>query len=111
MSTPEPIDKLYFTIGEVAEQLKLSPSLIRFWEQHFTQLKPQKTVGGTRKYSKKDIEVLRKIYRLVKEEGFTLQGAKERLKEGNKKAELQDIKDKLVSLKHFLEQLKKQISA
>ena len=111
MSTPEHIEKLYFTIGEVADQLKVAPSLIRFWEQSFPQLKPHKTDGGTRKYSQKDIELLRKIYRLVKEEGFTLQGANERLKEGNKKAEIQDIKDKLFSIKQFLEQLKNQISA
>lgn len=110
MSTPEHIEKIHFTIGEVAEQLKVAPSLIRFWEKEFTQLKPQKTEGGTRKYTQKDIQLLKRIYHLVKEEGFTLQGAKERLREGNRKADLQEIKERLTEIKKFLEKIKDQLS-
>ena len=110
MSTPEHIEKIHFTIGEVAEQLQVAPSLIRFWEKEFPQLKPQKTEGGTRKFTQKDIQVLKRIYHLVKEEGFTLQGAKERLKEGNQKADLQEIKERLTAIKKFLENIKDQLS-
>ena len=110
MSTPEHIEKIHFTIGEVAAQLQVAPSLIRFWEKEFPQLKPQKTEGGTRKFTQKDIQVLKRIYHLVKEEGFTLQGAKERLKEGNQKADLQEIKERLTAIKKFLENIKDQLS-
>ncbi|MBU3662610.1 MAG: MerR family transcriptional regulator [Bacteroidetes bacterium] len=110
MSTPEHIEKIHFTIGEVAAQLQVAPSLIRFWEKEFPQLKPQKTEGGTRKFTQKDIQVLKRIYHLVKEEGFTLQGAKERLKEGNQKADLQEIKERLTDIKKFLENIKNQLS-
>jgi DNA-binding transcriptional MerR regulator len=110
LSTPEHIEKIHFTIGEVAEQLQVAPSLIRFWEKEFPQLKPQKTEGGTRKFTQKDIQVLKRIYHLVKEEGFTLQGAKERLKEGNQKADLQEIKERLTAIKKFLENIKDQLS-
>jgi len=110
LSTPEHIEKIHFTIGEVAAQLEVAPSLIRFWEKEFPQLKPLKTDGGTRKFTQKDIQVLKRIYHLVKEEGFTLQGAKERLKEGNRKAELQEIKERLSEIKKFLEHLKDQLS-
>jgi DNA-binding transcriptional MerR regulator len=110
LSTPEHIEKIHFTIGEVAAQLEVAPSLIRFWEKEFTQLKPLKTDGGTRKFTQKDIQVLKRIYHLVKEEGFTLQGAKERLKEGNRKAELQEIKERLSEIKKFLENIKDQLS-
>jgi DNA-binding transcriptional MerR regulator len=110
LSTPEHIEKIHFTIGEVAAQLQVAPSLIRFWEKEFPQLKPQKTEGGTRKFTQKDIQVLKRIYHLVKEEGFTLQGAKERLKEGNQKADLQEIKERLTDIKKFLENIKNQLS-
>lgn len=105
----EEIEKLYFTIGEVAEQLKLSPSLIRFWEKEFSELSPRKTSKGTRKYSKDDIEIIKIIYQLVKVEGHTLPGAKEKLKLKNKLAEKSDIINKLINLKLFLTELKEQL--
>ncbi|MEN9449225.1 MAG: hypothetical protein RJA25_2515 [Bacteroidota bacterium] len=77
------IEKMYFTISEVAKQFKVAPSLIRFWETEFEILKPRKTAKGNRLYSKKDVENFSVIFHLVKEKGYTLEGAKKKLKEGS----------------------------
>lgn len=74
------IEKLYYSIGEVAEMFEVNSSLIRFWEKEFPQLHPRKNSRGNRVYSKKDIELFRKIHHLVKEKGYTLEGAKNALR-------------------------------
>jgi len=104
-------DKLFYTITEVAEMFKVSASLIRFWEKEFEALKPRKSNKGNRLYTKKDIESLRVIYHLVKEKGFTLQGAKEKLKEKPVEAQNKNLEaiEKLQRVKTFLQDLKKQI--
>ena len=79
--------KLYFSIGEAAEILDVNTSLIRFWEKEFPILKPKKNKKGNRQFTKEDIENLKMIYHLVKERGFTLHGAKEKLKKGKRKTE------------------------
>lgn len=72
--------KLYYSIGEVAELLDVNASLIRFWEKEFNILKPKKNKKGNRLFTVKDIDNLKLIYSLVKERGFTLDGAKGELK-------------------------------
>jgi DNA-binding transcriptional MerR regulator len=84
------IEKLYYSIGEVAEQFNVAPSLIRFWESEFDIIKPKKNRKGNRQFTKEDIDNVRTIYHLVKEKGFTLQGAKETLKNDS-----QAVKDKV----------------
>ncbi|MCK6618692.1 MAG: MerR family transcriptional regulator [Cyclobacteriaceae bacterium] len=84
------IEKLYYSIGEVAEIFNVAPSLIRFWESEFDIIKPKKNRKGNRQFTKEDIESVRTIYHLVKEKGFTLQGAKEMLRNNEF-----DVKDKL----------------
>lgn len=74
------IEKLYWSIGEVASELGVNTSLIRYWEKEFGSLKPKRTGKGDRLYAKKDIEQLQRIQHLVKEKGFTLQGAREQLR-------------------------------
>lgn len=74
------IEKRYYSISEVADQLNVNPSLIRFWESEFDILKPAKNKKGERRFTNKDIEDLQVVYHLVKEKGFTLEGAKEHLK-------------------------------
>ena len=104
------IEKRYFTIGEVAEQFKVATSLIRFWESEFSILNPKKNRKGNRQFTKQDIEKLTLIYHLVKERGFTLQGAKEMLKKNPD--ELQDNIDVITSLKEvrtFLVELKEHL--
>ena len=109
----EETEKLYYSIGEVAEMFDVNTSLIRFWEKEFDIIKPQKNKKGNRLFTKKDIENFRVIYHLVKDKGYTLQGAKEHLKGSkvskekiNKNAE---AIDKLKKLKEALLELKKDL--
>ncbi|GAA4427444.1 MerR family transcriptional regulator [Pontibacter saemangeumensis] len=105
------IEKQYYTIGEVAAQFDVAPSLIRFWETEFEQLKPKKNKKGNRQYTPKDIETLRSVYHLVKERGYTIQGAKEVLK--NKSVQTKDkieIIESLEKVKAFLQGIKSQLN-
>jgi DNA-binding transcriptional MerR regulator len=108
--TENSADKIYYTIGEVAETFKVNTSLIRFWEKEFDIIKPVRNKKGNRLFTKEDMRNFHVIYHLVKERGFTLQGAKEKLK-GNKEevfeiaemaASLHKIRKFLVSLKDAL---------
>lgn len=97
-------EKLYYTIGEVAARFGVNVSLIRFWTNEFSRfLKPKTNKKGNRMYTVQDIEVIARIYDLVKVRGFTLSGAKDEL---NKKSDIQDTKKeqitKLLQLKQWL---------
>ena len=74
------IKRKYFSIGEVASLLNVNTSLIRFWESEFEFINPKKNKKGLRKYTNEDINKLKKIYSLLKEEGFTIDGARKHLK-------------------------------
>jgi DNA-binding transcriptional MerR regulator len=73
------VEKLYYSIGEVAEMLEVPVSTVRFWENEFDILKPMKNKKGNRLFTPADIKNLRIIHRLVKEEGMTLSGTKKKL--------------------------------
>jgi DNA-binding transcriptional MerR regulator len=77
-------NKLYFRIGEVAKILGVKPYVLRYWETEFSVLRPGKTPSRHRLYRKRDVETLLEIKRLLYEEGFTIAGAKKRLKETEK---------------------------
>ncbi len=72
-------DKLYYRIGEVADYLGVEPSALRFWEKEFKQIKPKRS-GKERLYTKEDIDLFELIYYLLKEEKYTIEGAKQKLK-------------------------------
>lgn len=74
-------EKRYYKIGEVAKAFGVNTSLIRFWEKEFDVLKPKKNAKGDRKFTPEDIKNLQLIYHLVKDKGYTLDGAKIHLKE------------------------------
>lgn len=103
-------EKRYYGIGEVANAFGVNTSLIRFWEKEFDVLKPKKNAKGNRKFTPEDIKNLQFIYHLVKERGFTLEGAKTHLKEEKKQSldnfeiisKLEDIKSQLVKIKNEL---------
>jgi len=103
-------DKRYYGIGEVAEAFGVNTSLIRFWEKEFDVLKPKKNAKGNRKFTPEDIKNLKLIFHLVKERGFTLEGAKTHLKEEKQKilnnfeiiTKLEDIKSQLIKIKSEL---------
>jgi len=78
-------EKRYYSIGELAKAFDVNASLIRFWDKEFDILKPKKNAKGNRMFTPEDVKNLQLIYHLVKERGFTLEGAKIHLKEGQKK--------------------------
>jgi len=77
-------NKLYFRIGEVAKIVGVKPYVLRYWETEFPILKPGKTPSRHRLYRRRDVETLLDIKRLLYEEGFTIAGAKKRLKDGQR---------------------------
>ena len=104
------ITKRYYTMGEVSELFGVNASQVRFYEKEFEILQPKKNKKGNRLFTAEDVENLKIIFHLVKEKGFTLQGAKEHLK-SNKEVvkENQRVIDSLESLKQFLLEVKEQL--
>ncbi len=98
------LEKLYYTIGEVADMFDVSRSLLRYWESEFSFLTPRKNRKGDRLFTKENIQQIQIIYNLVKVRGFTLEGAKQELKKD--KATLTDQMDLLERLKSIHQRLK-----
>ncbi|MFH1297108.1 MAG: MerR family transcriptional regulator [Bacteroidota bacterium] len=110
LNTRKRIEKVYYSIGEVAELFEVNASLIRYWEKEFNILRPRKNKKGNRIYTKEDLEQLRIIYHLVKERGYTLQGAKEKIRQNRDDVTRNvEITDTLARLKEFLLELKKDL--
>ena len=104
------VEKVYYTIGEVAELFEVNQSLIRYWEKEFEILKPTKNKKGNRLFTKEDLNILRVIYHLVKERGYTLQGAREKLKMNRDEVEKTvEVVDALRQIKSFLLEIKEQL--
>lgn len=105
------IEKLYYSIGEVAEQFNVAPSLIRFWESEFDLIKPKKNRKGNRQFTKEDIDNVRTIYHLVKEKGFTLAGAKEMIRnDSNGVKDKIDLIDSLKNVRKFLVEVRSRLA-
>jgi DNA-binding transcriptional MerR regulator len=106
------IEKVIFSIGEVAGMIGEKTSLIRYWENEFDALKPQKNKKGNRLFTKDDIETVKLIHHLVKERGLTLKGAKQKLKENREETiqnyeivkRLKEIKEQLVNMRDALQE-------
>jgi DNA-binding transcriptional MerR regulator len=104
------VEKLYFTIGEVARMFNVKTSIIRFWEKEFDIINPKKNKKGNRFFTKEDIDNFHLIFHLVKERGMTLKGAQMKLKENRTDVQgnfeivksLQDVKKMLLELKDNL---------
>ncbi|MFQ5464332.1 MAG: MerR family transcriptional regulator [Thermodesulfobacteriota bacterium] len=84
-------DKLYFKIGEVAGVTKVKPHVLRYWESEFKIITPRKSVARQRVYTRKDIELILEIKRLLYKEKYTLEGAKKRVKELRNKSPQMDL--------------------
>ena len=105
--------KLYYSIREVAEMVGLPEHTLRFWEKEISSLKPKKTSGGARQYTKQDVELVRLIHHLVKDQGLTIKAARERLKTSRQQvvnrqeivSRLRDIRDELMLMKSKLDEL------
>ncbi len=102
--------KLYYSIGEVSKMFNVNTSLIRFWEKEFRILKPKKNAKGNRLFTQKDVDNLHIIYNLVKERGFTLDGAKKKMKE-NKSDSINEAEmlKSLKKIRSFLLDLKEEL--
>ena len=104
------IEKLFYTIGEVAEMFEVNTSLIRYWEKEFDIIKPQRNKKGNRLFTKKDVENFYIIYHLVKERGLTLEGAKRKMHDNREDTinnfevvkSLESIKEMLLEVKEML---------
>jgi len=106
----KPIKKLYYSIGEVANMFDVNNSLIRFWEKEFSIIKPKKNKKGNRYFTEKDIGNFKIIFHLVKERGYTLDGAKKKLRENKEDTiknveianQLKDIRAQLIAIREVL---------
>ncbi len=105
------MDKFYYTIGEVSEILGENASLVRFWSNSFPKyIKPKRNAKGNRLYTAEDLECLKQVHLLVKEQGMTLEGASKKLAADRKKIEgkvkvldsLKEIRKQLVAVKKAL---------
>jgi DNA-binding transcriptional MerR regulator len=104
------VEKLYYSIGEVAAMFNVNTSLIRFWEKEFEMIRPKKNKKGNRLFTQKDIDNFHIIYHLVKENGMTLRGAKKKMKENKEDTEhnfeiiksLENIKEMLLEVMESL---------
>ncbi len=105
--------KLYYSISEVAQMFDINESALRFWEKEFDILNPRKNEKGTRFYKEDDIESVRVIYFLLKEQGLTLAGAKKKLKDNKEKVikqteaitKLKQIRQELLLIKEAFDRI------
>lgn len=98
--------KLYYNIREVAGMLDVPEYTLRFWEKEIPALKPKKTVGGARQYTRQDIELIRLIQHLVKDQGLTIKAARERIKTSRQQVvDRQDIVARLRSIRSELKEM------
>ena len=102
-------DKLYYTIGEVASMLGEAPSVLRFWESEFPQLRPVKNKRGVRSYTRHDIELLQRIRYLTRDCGYTLEGAREQMRTRPVEDPRMQVIQNLTDLRAFLVDLKEQL--
>ncbi len=105
------VDKMYYSIGEVSKLFDLSVSNIRFWENEFDVLHPRKNSKGDRLFTKKDLETLHTIVHLVKEKGYTLDGAKKVLNVKKDKVETRlEVIASLEKLRHTLAEIRNNLT-
>jgi DNA-binding transcriptional MerR regulator len=103
-------EKLYYTMGEVAEMLCVSQTLLRFWEKQFDIIKPHKNKKGNRLFSPDDVRNLKIIYHLVKERGMTLAGAGKQLRAGRGGVERDmEIAERLSAIRALLVEVRNEL--
>ena len=90
--------KRYFTIGEVGDLCSVKPHVLRYWEQEFNQLKPQKRRGNRRYYQHHEVVLIRRIRELLYSEGFTISGAKNRLEELDSQFQIRSELESILAL-------------
>lgn len=94
----QPIEKKYFSITEISDQLGLTASQLRYWEKEFAQLKPRTNARGKRFYNAADIEVIEQIRWLVKDQGYTIEGARKAMRKRKEVAAMMAVETTTPSL-------------
>ncbi|MEC7865823.1 MAG: MerR family transcriptional regulator [Pseudomonadota bacterium] len=102
-------EKKYFSISEASSLCGLRPHTLRFWEKEFSQLKPTIRKGRRRLYQKEDILLVRKIRKLLREEGLTIQGAKRKLSLLKVQEDFSSKDEVIEELEELLKEIKKVI--
>ena len=102
--------KLYYSISEVAQTTGIKPYVLRFWEKEFSLLKPKKNRAGNRSYQQKDIDLVNQIKHLLYEEGYTIEGAKSKLR-NLRHDDLGTVVAEKMRLQSLLAEIRKEISA
>jgi DNA-binding transcriptional MerR regulator len=104
------IKKIYYTIGEVAQLLDVNTSVVRYWEQSFSVIRPRRNDKGNRLFTQKDVDNFRIIHHLVRDKGLTLDAARKRIREGKSEEELNlEVVKSLAGIKTMLQELKKSL--
>ena len=104
------IKKLYYSIGEVSQLTGLEQHVLRYWETEFPELKPQKNRAGRRIYTRADIDFIERIKRLLKEEKYTIEGARQALEAAeHERARKAAFRSELLSIRDFLSEILKKI--
>lgn len=106
-------DKIYYSMGEVAEMFDVNQSLIRHWESKFDCLRPHKNKRGNRMFSADDVEKLKQIYHLVKERGMTLEGARKVMRgaSGKELARETELLERLQRIRSALVEVREELKA
>lgn len=106
----DPNLKRYYSIGEVADMFGISKSVIRFWENEFDSLRPHKNSKGDRRFTQQNIQQLHEIHTLVKQRGFTIDGARRELKnQKSRQKQKKQVIDRLKEIRGFLENLQQEL--
>ena len=109
-SVDEEVKKAFYTMGDVCAMFNVAPSLIRFWHSEFDEIKPHTNKKGNRIFRQQDVDTLKLIYHLLKERGFTIQGAKDYMREQRSTAQKNfEVKESLKKFRNFLVELKKEL--
>jgi DNA-binding transcriptional MerR regulator len=100
------MEKLYYSIGEVSDLVDQEPHVLRYWEQEFDVLSPRKNRAGRRVYTDDDVEVVKRIRYLLKDEKYTIAGARQAIQRDENRAA---VREELRELRSFLKRLRDQL--
>ena len=102
-------EKLFYKIGEVSHSTGLEPYVLRYWETEFPMLRPRKSRGGQRTYMRREIDIILKIKQMLYQEGYTIQGARRKLRESESGPPSRDITKTVARIKADLQDILKDI--
>ena len=111
MDRPKHPVKLYYRIGEVSDIVGVEPHVLRYWETEFRSIRPQKSRKGQRIYSRRDVEKLITVKDLLYSHGFTIAGARKKLREGGAEPAAPEVAEKRVTLRTRLLEIRGEVAS